>query len=355
MSMFVDELIKQPGLWSSDDLEAGIVVSSRVRLARNLKGAAFPGWAKDDERLRLCGAIRKACDGLPGLRRSTFLDMGELEPVDKDVLIERHLISRELAAMGAGSGVVLRREDNVAIMVNEEDHLRMQVIRPGMSLRALWEAIDALDSELSASLDFAFSPRLGYLTACPSNVGTGLRVSVMLHLTGLRLLNEIDPVVKGLDKIGLTVRGVMGEGSDAEGNIFQVSNQATLGESESDIVDLLGKVGAELVQHERNARARLLEDRRSFVQDYVGRALGILSYARLLSSGEVTDLVAALRFGVELGMVRKIAPSELNEIMLLTQPGHLQKLYDRVINPDERDEMRAQLVKKRIASCELVD
>jgi len=352
--VFVDELIKQPGLWSSNDLDAGIVVSSRVRLARNLKGAAFPGWAKDDERLRLCETIRQACSAIPELKRGSFLDMGELEKVDKDVLTERHLISRELAAMGSGSGVILRHDTNVAIMVNEEDHLRMQVISPGMSLRELWATMDSLDTELAEQLDYAFSPRLGYLTACPSNVGTGLRVSVMLHLTGLRLLNEIEPVVKGLDKIGLAVRGVQGEGSDAEGNIFQVSNQATLGESETEIVDLLGKVGDELVQHERNARARLLQDRLPFVQDYVGRALGIMSHACLLSSGEVTDLVAAVRFGVELGMVQKVSPSELNEIMLLTQPGHLQKLYERVINPEERDELRAQLVKKRIASCELV-
>jgi len=352
--VFVDDLIKQPGLWSSDDLDAGIVVSSRVRLARNLKGAAFPGWAKEDERLRLCASIREACEAVPSLRHGVFLDMGELEKVDKDVLMERHLISHELAGMGAGSGVALRRDDNVAVMVNEEDHLRMQVISPGMSLHALWSIMDAIDSEFAEQIEYAFSPRLGYLTACPSNVGTGLRVSVMLHLSGLRLLNEIDPVVKGLDKIGLTVRGVLGEGSDADGNIFQISNQATLGESELEIVDLLAKVGAELVQHERNARARLLEDRRSFVQDYVGRALGILSHACLLSSGEVIDLVAALRFGVELGMVQKISPSELNEIMLLTQPGHLQKLYARVIHPDERDELRAQLVKNRVASCELV-
>ncbi len=352
--MFVDDLIKQPGLWSSDDLEAGIVVSSRVRLARNLKGAAFPGWAKDDERLRLCETIREACAGVKPLRCGTFLDMGELEQVDKDVLTERHLISRELAAMGQGSGVILRHETNVAIMVNEEDHLRMQVISPGMSLNDLWETMDGLDTAVSDHLEYAFSPRLGYLTACPSNVGTGLRVSVMLHLTGLRLLNEIEPVIKGLEKIGLAVRGVLGEGSDAEGNIFQISNQTTLGQSEAEIVGMLNKVGSELVQHERNARERLMQDRLSFVRDYVGRALGIMSYASLLSSGEVKDLVTAVRFGVELGMVRKVAPSELNEIMLLTQPGHLQKIYGRAINPEERDELRAQLVKKRIASCELV-
>ncbi len=329
--MFVDELINQPGLWSSNDLEAGIVVSSRVRLARNLKGAAFPGWAKDDERIRIRDTLCAACDAVPGLRRGTFLDMGALEKVDKDVLIERHLISRELAAMGQGSGVIVRHDNNVAIMVNEEDHLR-----------------------ISEQVEYAFSPRLGYLTACPSNVGTGLRISVMLHLTGLRLLNEIEAVIKGLEKIGLAVRGVLGEGSEAEGNLFQVSNQITLGESEADIVDLLRRVGGELVQHERNARARLLQDRLSFVRDYVGRALGILSHACLLTSGEVTDLVAALRFGVELGMVDKVSPSELNEIMLLTQPGHLQKIYGRAIHSEERDDLRAQLVKKRIASCELV-
>lgn len=353
--MIVDELIRQPGLWSSNDLDAGIVVSSRVRLARNIKGAAFPGWAKEDERLRLCESIRGASMAVADLGRGPFLDMGALEKVEKDILIERHLISRELAAMGRGSGVILRDDTSVAIMINEEDHLRMQVISPGMSVQEQWDAMDQLDTALSQHLEYAFSPRLGYLTACPSNVGTGLRVSVMLHLTGLRLLNEIEPVIKGLDKIGLAVRGVMGEGSEAEGNIFQISNQATLGESESEIVDLLRKVGGELVQHERNARSRLLEDRLSFVKDYIGRALGIMMHACLLASGEVTDLVAALRFGVEVGMVRKIAPSELNEIMLLTQPGHLQKLYGQAISSEERDELRAQLVKQRIAACELVD
>lgn len=353
--MFVDDLIRQPGLWSGDDPESGIVISSRIRLARNVKGFAFPGWAKDDERLRLAETVRQVLSKVQTLKKVIILDTGELSQVDRDVLKERHLISHELSLSVSGSSVALLRNERIAIMVNEEDHLRMQAISPGLELADLWRRMDALDSQLEQELPYAFSPRLGYLSACPSNVGTGLRASVMMHLSGLRLLNEIEPVIKGLDKIGLAVRGQLGEGSEAQGNVFQISNQTTLGETEQDIVDRLIQVATELEQHECNARGRLMEDRAAFVRDHVGRALGILSNAHLLSSREVIDLLAALRLGVELAMVEHVTPAELHEIMLLTQPGHLQKIYNREIGPEARDELRAQLVRQRIANVTMVD
>ncbi len=353
--MLVDDLVRQPGLWASEHPESDIVISSRIRLARNLRDAAFPGWAMEVDRLRVADAVREALDRVPSLRRVVYMDMAGLSAVDKAVLRERHLVSAELIAMGQGSGVALLPDERMAIMVNEEDHIRMQVISPGSPLRALWRLTDRLDSALEEHLDYAFSPSLGYLTACPSNVGTGLRVSVMMHLSGLRLLNELEPVIKGMERIGLAVRGRAGEGSEAAGNVYQVSNQTTLGESEGQVVERLGEVGAQVVEHERNARARLMEDRRTMVLDYVDRSLGILQHARLLGSAETLDLLCAVRLGVELGLVRGISLADLSETMLLTQPGHLQKLYQDELQPDVRDELRARLIKHRLTNAEMTD
>jgi protein arginine kinase len=235
-------------------------------------------------------------------------------------------------------------------MINEEDHLRLQAISPGMNLPAVWDRVNALDTELESRLEYAFSPQLGYLTACPSNVGTGLRASVMMHLSGLRLTNEIQAVVKGLGKLGIAVRGLLGEGTEAHGNMFQVSNQGTLGEAEDAIIEGLIEVVAELTQHEQNARARLMEGRRTYVLDQIGRAYGVLSHARVLSSQEAIDMLSALRLGLELKLIDGLSISGLNEIMLLTQPGHLQKMAGHPLGPEERDELRASTVKRELGN-----
>ncbi|MEI6147928.1 MAG: ATP--guanido phosphotransferase, partial [bacterium] len=226
--MTLDDLIRRPGTWLAPGDGPGIIVSSRIRLARNIDGVAFPGWAGEDECARLQSGLLEALSRINALKPCLILDMASLSMVDREFLRERHLISNELAQKSKGSSLVAREDEVLSVMINEEDHLRLQAMRPGLQLAALWKEIDALDSELEQAVHFAFSPSVGYLTACPTNVGTGLRASVMVHIPGLRLLNEVEPIIKGLTKIGLAVRGLTGEGTEASGNMFQISNQTTL-------------------------------------------------------------------------------------------------------------------------------
>ena len=351
--MLVDDFVKQPGSWLSMKQDAGVVISSRARLARNVRNVAFPEWAGEEECIRLCGEMRKALGGISPLRGSLFLDMGALDPVDKEVLKERHLISNELAESGKGSALAVTEDEGIAVMVNEEDHLRIQAISPGLNIADVWEKVNAVDSELEKKLDFAFSDRLGYLAACPSNVGTGLRVSVMMHLAGLRLMNEIEPVIKGMNRIGVAVRGLLGEGTEAHGNMFQVSNQSTLGETEQGIIDGLLRIVSEAAIHEQNARARLMEGRKVHILDQIGRACGILMHAMVMSSREAIDLLSILRLGIDVGMVKDLTVSQINETILLTQPGHLQKFVGKILSPQERDEARARIVRQKLGNISI--
>jgi protein arginine kinase len=349
--MVVDELIKHPGSWLSTDVEedAGIVVSSRMRLARNVKGVPFPGWAADRDRVALCARLRAAFDALPSISGAQFFDMGETSPVDKLVLRERHLISPELAERGHGSALIVAPDERIAVMINEEDHLRLQVMSPGMHLDEAWARIDRVDTELDHRVDYAFSRELGYLTACPTNVGTGLRASVMLNLTGLKLMQEIGPVINGLEKIGFAVRGLLGEGTEAYGDMFQVSNQSTLGESELGIISRLSTIVRQIARYERNARIRLAQERRAFLEDQVGRAYGILMHARILTSREAMDLLSGLRLGLEYNILSGLQETQINELILVTQPGHLQKMAGRELDADARDAVRASIVRERLA------
>jgi protein arginine kinase len=241
--------------------------------------------------------------------------------------------------------LVVREDENLGVMVNEEDHLRLQAMRPGLMLNELWREIDALDSEIEAKVRYSFSAELGYLTACPTNVGTGLRASAMLHVPALRLANEIEPIIKGLAKIGLVVRGLLGEGTEATGNMFQVSNQTTLGESEETIIERLTHIVSEVAEHERNARMRLMEGRGSRIRDFIGRAYGVLCHAQVLTSRETLDLLSGLRLGVDLGIVSGLEISELNRLTLTSQPGHMQKLEGQFVEPGARDELRAARIR----------
>jgi protein arginine kinase len=354
--MLVDDLVKRRDSWLLGEQDpAGIVISSRVRLARNVKGMPFPGWAAEEDRVRLCGELQRAFQGVAALRDPICIAMQELSPVDRAVLTERHLISKELASQGVGSGLIISKDEGLAVMLNEEDHLRIQAVAPGLDLDGVWQRVDTLDTELEERMTYAFSARLGYLTACPTNVGTGLRASVMLHLSGLRYMGEVEAVMRGLDKLGLAVRGLSGEGTEAYGNICQISNQSTLGAGEREIIDGLLDVVREVVVHERQARLRLLRTRQDYVLDQIGRAYGILRNARVLPSCEAIDLMAALRLGVEFGIVRGIGVADLNAIMLLTQPGHLQKIMRRTLNPEERDAARAEMVRTRLRQAVWTD
>src|SRR6266516_5467003 len=323
-------------------------MSSRVRLARNLKNSAFPGWAKKPERIRVMELIRPAVEGLPELSGAFSETMDNLSALEKQLLVERHLISREHAAKSAGSGLVLNREETFCVMINEEDHLRMQALRPGLQLRQAWAAIDHLDSELEQQLNYAFSNDLGYLTACPTNLGTGIRVSAMLHLPSLVLAEQINPIIQSVNKLGLAVRGLYGEGTEALGNVFQVSNQMTLGESESAIVERLEKVLAQLIEHEENARATLMEKKPKMVYNHIGRAYGILANAHSISSKETMNLLSLMRLGVDVGLFPGVDRSLADELFILTQPAHLQKQHAEKLAAEQRDLLRADMVRERL-------
>ena len=325
-----------------------IVTSSRVRLARNLRGAPFPGWAKKPDRVRVLEMIRPAVESLPELKDGYSETMDGLSLLDKNILVERHLISREHAAKNTGSGLVLNREETLCVMINEEDHLRMQALRPGLQLREAWAAIDQVDSALEKKLDYAFDPVLGYLTACPTNLGTGIRVSAMLHLPGLVIAEQINPIIQAVNKLGLAVRGLYGEGTEALGNVFQVSNQMTLGEAENDIVQRLEKVVAQIIENEENARAMLLEKKPKMVLNHIGRAYGILANAHSISSKETMNLLSLMRLGLDAGLFPGVDRALVDELFTLTQPAHLQKQHVEKLTAEERDLIRADMVRERL-------
>lgn len=336
------------GAWMSASAHEQIVISSRIRLARNLREQAFPGWGGEDECARIWASLRPRLAGLAPLQPVLDFGMDELDELDKQILLERHLISREQVEKGRGSGVIIRTDELVSIMVNEEDHLRLQALRPGLDLDGCWTLADAIDTEVEAAAGYAFSSNLGYLTACPTNVGTGMRASVMMHLPGLVLMEEMNPIIKGLSKIGLTVRGLWGEGTEAIGNMFQISNQMTLGEKEDDIVKNITQICLEIIDHEKNARLRLAEKKDLYLKDHIGRAYGILTHAHLLSTKEALDLLSDLRLGVDVGMLKTVERGVVDELIMLTQPGHLQKLEGRVLKPKDRDRVRAKRVRERL-------
>ncbi len=351
--MVVGDLVGRRGAWLTDDRSRGIAISARVRLARNLAGESFPDWADEAGRRRVLRMVVEAARASGALPESIFISMDETGDTDARILMERRLISAELADRGPGGGLLLQPDESVALLVNEEDHLRIQVIQPGMDLRGAWERADAVDTALEAILAYAFSSELGYLTACPSNCGTGLRASVMLHLLGLRLTNDLEPVLKALDRLRLAVRGIGGEGSDAAGHMFQVSNQETLGLDEPSIIADLSRVIADVARQEMNARLRIMEDAPHLAEDCVARALAILQNARVLQSEEALDYLSALRLGVELRLLRRLTMAEINELLLATQPGHLRQRMREPLEADERDRLRADFVRERMAAVSL--
>ncbi len=329
-------------------------MSARIRLARNVAESAFPGWAGDEEGIRLCRRVLPLIERVPLLAGGVVWRLEELETQDRQWLRERHLISTELAGKGAGSAVLVSADETLAVMINEEDHLRIQGMASGRDLRALWQIVDALDTAIGERLAYAVSPRLGFLTACPSNVGTGLRASVMLHLPGLRMTGDAEKVVKGLGRLQLAVRGLLGEGTDALGGMYQISNQATLGASETALIDRLLALVEEVAGHEANARQRLLETRPVQVRDHVARALALLAHARVMSSEEALDLLSGVRLGLALGWLKGVDTPLLNRLFLTVQPAHLQQEAGKALSAEERDEWRAQRLRDWVAGIEWV-
>lgn len=350
--MTVDSLIATPSeLTDAASGKCAIVLMTRIRLARNLAGRPFPGWAGREGRAEVLAACREALATAAPLKRALNIPIDELGPLERQILVERHLISRELSGSKGGGGVVINKEQTFSVMINEEDHLRIQVLRAGFQLRKAWNAIDSLDTALEESLDYAFSPGLGYLTACPTNLGTGMRASAMMHLPALVIAGQMEKVVRAVNQLGMVVRGLFGEGSDASGSIFQISNQTTLGESEEDIIKRLHSVLQSIVEHELNARARLLESDGPKLHDKIGRAYGILQHSHLLSSSEAMNLLSLVRLGIDLGIFPEPARATVDRLFIEAQPGHIQHATGKAeLESAERDALRAARLRAEFAA-----
>lgn len=323
-----------------------VVISTRVRLARNLHGQPFPGWAKSTQRRAILSECEQAISSLSQMQQGAVLEIENLSDLEKQVLVERHLISRELSAHGSGSGVVVSQDQSAAIMINEEDHLRIQVLRSGYHFDDIWDSIDEIDTSLEDHLNYAFSEQLGYLTACPTNVGTGLRASVMMHLPGLVLAGQMEKVVRAVNQLGMVVRGLFGEGSDASGSLFQISNQQTLGESEQEIIRRLKGIIDTIKEQEINARLRLIENEPEKLADKIGRAYGIIQHGHVLSSSEAMNFLSLIRLAVDLNILPSEQRAQVDRLFLECQPGHIQFAARENIDSEGRDVARARMLRE---------
>ena len=348
----VEELLLNPVSFLADAStpDEDIAISSRIRLARNLAGTPFPANASPEWRAEIRDKILGSlnCRNLEG-KNCRYFNMEELDEMEKEILLERHLASRELITGSPGSALVVRGDEAVSLMINEEDQLRLQAIRPGFSLRTLWKEIDQIDDNLSGKLDFAFDSELGYLTSCPTNVGTGMRASVMLHLPALVLSGRIAPTIQGINKLNLAVRGIYGEGTKNLGNLFQVSNQATLGESEGQIIDRLCRVITDIIEFEKEARSQLLKQDKFGMLNHVGRAYGILRYGYKITSGEALNCLSGIRAGVDLKLFKNLTIHNVNELFIAINSGHLQYFAGKNLSPEERDVFRATFCRTKLA------
>ena len=331
-----------------------IVLSTRIRLARNVEGYAFTPRARDGERLRVLSQVREAAQHLEPLSQSVLLRVDELPQLDRQLLHERHLVSKELAGFdgphGVRTGAAVLLGDDVSVMVNEEDHLRLQALRSGFELPAAWRAVERLDQDLGGRVPYAFHGEFGFLTACPTNTGTGMRASVLIHLPGLVLTKEIQKVLAGLQQIGLTYRGLYGEGSEVVGNFFQISNQTTLGRSEDELIDHLAQVVRRVIEKEEEARRVLLRDAGTTVEDKLWRAYGTLRYARSLTFDEAMNYLSGVRLAVGLKLISGLSVYTLNKLLIFCQPAHLAYLEGRALTEAETHVARARYVRQALLS-----
>lgn len=328
------------------------VLSSRVRLARNLADVPFTNWADSTAlvrvRDRILAALHKCLDNNPLFPPFEFLLLDDMPQLDREFLGERNLISREMVTSTLPRAVAVSEDETISIMVNEEDHLRLQCIRGGRDLQGAWHVVNQIDDLLTPHLDFAFSPRWGYLTACPTNVGTGIRGSTMLHLAGLTFTGKAEPMLKKEQRNGMAIRGLGGEGTEITGNIFQVSNQITLGTSEQEILDTLGQTMDKLVEAEERATRDLMEQARAPLEDKIWRDCGLLASARSISTEETRRLLSSVRLGIGTGIIPHVSLDTVNELLLCTGAAHLQKIAGREMEQNERDRFRAEFVRERI-------
>lgn len=347
--MKIDDLLQQDTEWlKGTGPNSNIVMSSRARLARNLEKIPFSHWAKKKDLEDILTMIRNAAESTNYLKNALFIRLKDVSEVDRLFLVERHLMSPEHAQAVEYKALIVDPKEMVSIMVNEEDHLRIQVLNSGFNLREAWRIIDEIDTDLSKKLSYAYSPRWGYLTACPTNTGTGLRGSIMLHLPALVFAGQVGKILQATAKLGLNIRGLYGEGTDAIGNVFQVSNQVAMGLTEEELIDNIERIINQVIAREEAMRKTIMTKNKEELIDRVGRAFGTLKSAHIITSNETVMLLSAIRLGVDLGILKNIDARTVNELFILTQPAHLQKIEGKVLDAKERDIKRADLIREKL-------
>lgn len=347
--MELNDLINHTGEWlRGTGPNAHIVLSSRIRLARNLNDVLFTNRAQRKDLDTVLTAVEAAVSSIPLFSNGRFFRLSELDNVDRQFLVERHLMSHDHASNPQGKAVLVSKEEALSVMVNEEDHLRIQVMQSGHNLDATWEIINNVDTALSEKLNYAYLPEWGYLTACPTNTGTAMRGSVMLHLPALVMTRQINKVLMAISKLSFASRGFYGEGTQAIGNFYQISNQVSLGHSELDIIQNINGLIRQIIEQEEQARQALLVQNRFMLEDKICRAWGILKHSRIISSQETIELMSMVRLGLDMGILQEIDSKAMNDLFIMIQPAHLQKIDGRKLNSAERDIRRAQLIREKI-------
>ena len=347
-NLYAELLVDVPQWCVPEGETADLVISSRARLARNLTTLPFVHRSIKNERFRVIEQVENAVQRGENVARSVYLSLLDTSELDRGVLVERRLISPSLAEGTRPAGVFIGPGESFSLMVNEEDHLRLQAIKGGLQVRAAWQEADKIDTELSKTLDFAFSDEFGYLTSCPSNTGTGMRLSVLMHLPGLTLADQMASLGCAMEEIGFTVRGLHGEGTGRSGNMYQVSNQCTLGHAEEEIVDRLDRVTRRLAAFEERACDALATRAKRRTEDRVARAYGLLKHARLLGEMEALDALSMLRMGAYMELCQGMETSAFNQLMIAIQPAHIRMASGREMSAEERDERRAELVREHL-------
>jgi protein arginine kinase len=352
INMSLDRFLNQAvSSWMSEEgPESDIVLSSRIRLARNIDQFQFSFLNSSEEALKVIEAVKSR------IKKGSFANTGdmdllmmdELQPLQKRILVEKHLISPHLAETANHGACLLSENEEISIMINEEDHIRIQCLYPGLQLLEALNTAFQIDDWLEEEINYAFDEKVGYLTSCPTNVGTGLRASVMLHLPGLVMTQQLNRIIPAINQLGLVVRGIYGEGSEALGNIFQISNQITLGKSERDIVEDLKSVVGQIVSQERSVRDTLVKTSNIQLEDRVYRSFGVLTNSRIIETKEAAKCLSDVRLGIDIGYIKDIPRNILNELMILTQPGFLQQYAGGPLRPNERDIRRASLIRERL-------
>ncbi|MCK5581656.1 MAG: protein arginine kinase [Candidatus Omnitrophica bacterium] len=347
--MRLDDLIYHTGEWlRGTGPHSNIVMSSRIRLARNLAQKPFPNRATKKGSISILETVEEAVSGIDYFKKSTTFKIHEMDNIDKQFLIERHLMSHEHSMNTEGKALIVSDEEILSVMVNEEDHMRIQVMQSGLNLNETWKIINSIDDALSKRLDFAYSPRWGYLTACPTNTGTAMRGSVMLHLPALVMTKQINKVLSAIAKLSFASRGFYGEGTQAQGNFYQISNQVSLGHSEEEILQNINGLLKQVIEQEIQARQALMVQNKPMLEDKIFRSLGVLKSAYIISSQETVELLSMVRMGIDLDVLKDLDRRVVNELFITIQPAHLQKIEGKKLSASARDTKRASLIREKL-------